>query len=202
MKNVNVCGHSKNLTYTGALNRNIRISKHGDADRDGVPNHKDCRPFDPKRQGWLHDQKMKRLKKQEEHYEKKREKEQKKLEDINDELKLRNKISSAKLGKKRLIMKEKQARIDEITREKKKIQEIKDANRKAKLEIEKYSAWGKIKRGTEAAGRGLSKIAVSSAKALKDADNALSHSRRANVRKPRIKKSSSKRKKKEDGFGW
>jgi len=193
VKNVNVCGHSKNLTYTGALNRNIRISKHGDADRDGVPNHKDCRPFDPKRQGWLHDQKMKHLKKQEEAYEKKREKEQKKLEDIQDELRVRNKISSAKLGKKRMEMKEKQVRIDEINREKQKIQEIKQANIKAKLEIEKYSAWGKIKRGTVAAGKGLSKVAVSSAKALKDADKALSR-----ASKPTKRKSG----KKDTGFGW
>jgi len=208
-KEVSVSGHNKNLSYSAIQNRGIRISKHGDVDRDGVPNYKDCKPFDPKKQGWLHDQKMKVLKKQEEYYEGKREQEQKKLEDIRDELKVKQNISKAKLDKKRMMMNEKQSRIDELNRERKKISELKDANLKAKKELEKYSLYGKFKRGGAALGRISVSVAKSSAKALSDADKALDRKTRSPKKRHRKTKTTSKRKvvkhkrrKKKDDFGW
>lgn len=203
-KIVGVCSHMKNLSYSQANKQGFKLSKNGDYDKDGVINSKDCKPFDPKRQGWLHDQKMKVLKKQEEYYENKREKEQKKFEDVKDELQVRNKISQAKISKKRLEMAEKQARIDEIIREKKKIQELKIANVKAKTELDKYTVWGAVKRGVVASGKGLGVAAVASVKALEKTDKFLSKqsttTKRKKVRKTKkatVKKTKRKKKKEE-----
>ena len=208
-KEVNVSGHNKNLSYSQLRSSGVRISRTGDADRDGVKNYQDCKPLDPKKQGWLHDQKMKVLKKEEEYYERKREKEQKHLEDITDELKLKQNISKAKLGKKQMLLKEKQGRVDEINRERAKIQEIKTANKKAKAELEKYSTWGKVKRGSASFARASAKVARTSAKALSDADKALSRKTKTKTVRHRTKKKALKKhktkkrtKKKKDDFGW
>ena len=44
----------KNLTWSQVKVRFPLMDPCGDADRDGVKNFKDCKPFDKKRQGFFH----------------------------------------------------------------------------------------------------------------------------------------------------
>lgn len=117
-----------------------------DADRDGVVNSKDCQPLNPKRQGFLHKLTIRRLKKKEERVEQQREKEQKKLNDLRDELGLRNKITAKKVRLKRAELKQKQAVIEELNDEKSKLATVKRANEDAKRELDKFTFKGKVKR--------------------------------------------------------
>jgi len=123
------------------------VKKGKDSDGDGVPDHKDCDPNDPTRQGWLHDQKMKFLKKREEKFETKREKLQARLEDAREEAAVKNRITQSKL-------KAKQAIIDETKREKEAIIKLKEQNKAAQAELDKYTFTGKLKRGLKATAKG------------------------------------------------
>jgi len=44
----------RNMTWSQAKRKYPKLSPLGDADRDGVKNKFDCRPFDRKKQGWAH----------------------------------------------------------------------------------------------------------------------------------------------------
>ena len=46
----------KNLSWSQAKARFPRLNPYGDADKDGVKNFRDCKPFDIKRQGKTHDE--------------------------------------------------------------------------------------------------------------------------------------------------
>ncbi len=52
----NVPSKIKNLSWPQAKSRFPLIKPYGDADRDGLKNYKDCKPFDIKRQGKEHDE--------------------------------------------------------------------------------------------------------------------------------------------------
>lgn len=121
------------------------LSNTKDSDGDGVVDSKDCEPFNPKKQGFLHELALKRLKRQEEKLETTREKELKKLEDVKDVLHEKQAIAFRKVNIKQLKLKQKQVIIDEITREKNKLQELKDANRRAKNQLDKLTVTGRIK---------------------------------------------------------
>jgi hypothetical protein len=43
------------MNYAQLRSKGVFLSKRGDADRDGVRNHKDCRPLNPEEQGIIHD---------------------------------------------------------------------------------------------------------------------------------------------------
>lgn len=45
----------KNMTWSQAKLRYPKLKFFGDADRDGVKNYLDCRPFNKKKQGWKHE---------------------------------------------------------------------------------------------------------------------------------------------------
>jgi len=206
----------KLMTYPQTKQAGIRLKPYGDVDKDGVRNSRDCRPFDPKKQGFIHDAKMKALRWQEERMEKTREKEERKLNDLKDELKLKKAISEKSMSAKLTIVKEKQAMIDETLREKKALQDVREANRKAKQELSKYTLSGKIGRGLKAAGKGatvgLEAVGKVSLKAINMADKAIKESERKQKRyKTRTKtvrvytkpKTRVKRKKKEvSPFGF
>ena len=49
----------KNLSWPQAKSRFPLMNPFGDADKDGVKNFKDCKPFDIKRQGEEHEEKTK-----------------------------------------------------------------------------------------------------------------------------------------------
>ena len=46
----------KNLSWPQAKARFPGLKPYGDADRDGLKNYKDCKPFDIKRQGKEHEE--------------------------------------------------------------------------------------------------------------------------------------------------
>lgn len=115
-----------------------------DFDRDGVINKQDCQPYNPKKQGFLHNLTIRRLKKQEEHLETKREKEQKKLEDLKDELNARNAVTQKKLSIQQARLKQKQAVINEINKEKQELKRIKTLQKKADKAIFNQTLAGKI----------------------------------------------------------
>jgi len=130
--------------------KNISNKKflHGDFDGDGVPNNKDCYPFDKNKQGALHDFNMRRLKAQEQALEIQRKKVESKLEEQRETLQTKLAISKSKQGIRNANMKQKQSIIDEINREKQKIKDLQLANEKAKKEIFNNSALGKISKRT------------------------------------------------------
>jgi len=131
----------KKLNFNQLQRKDVKITKTGDYDKDGVVNIKDCKPLDPKRQGILHDVSIKLLKKREELVEKKREKQLKELHDLKDKLnvvKARNQLNNAKI-------KEKQVIVEEINREKREIQNLKKQNQTAKRIINNSTMTGRVK---------------------------------------------------------
>jgi len=44
----------KDMNWTQAKRRYPKLNPYGDADRDGLKNWLDCKPFDKKKQGWAH----------------------------------------------------------------------------------------------------------------------------------------------------
>ena len=44
----------KNLSYNQLLKKGVKLKPHGDADKDGVVNIKDCKPLNKKEQGVIH----------------------------------------------------------------------------------------------------------------------------------------------------
>lgn len=136
---------SKNLSFKQLKKKGIKLNPRGDADKDGTINKKDCKPLDPKKQGFLHDLQIKRLHRLEEKAEKRREKEQKKLQDLKDKLNQKSAVASIKTDIRNIKLKEKQSIIDEIGREKQALRDVKDANKKAKIELDKLTVTGKTK---------------------------------------------------------
>lgn len=130
---------------------NVKVIK--DFDKDGVPDAKDCEPFNPKKQGFLHDLQVKKLRAQEEKLEKVREKEMKKLEDVKDKLNERQGIADKKANIKQLQLKQKQAIIDEINREKQRSKKLRDANKAVKDQLDRITVSGRIKRGLKSESR-------------------------------------------------
>ena len=46
---------AKRMTFSQLKNRGVYLRYQADSDNDGVVNVRDCRPLDPKQQGWIHD---------------------------------------------------------------------------------------------------------------------------------------------------
>ena len=132
----------RNSNYT-SVRRVIKIPPNTDIDKDGVINRKDCQPFNPKKQGLLHDLQMKRLKAQEDKLERERVEVEKKVESQKEILERKKAVQNKKLSIQQAKMREKQAVIDEINKEKNKIKQLKEANLKAKKEIFNKSRLGK-----------------------------------------------------------
>ena len=139
---------NKNITKKSAM-----LIKRMDFDGDGVSNSKDCRPFDAKKQGFLHNLNIKILKAQEQRLEDKRKKEQKKLEDTLETLKVRQKIAGRKTKIKNVRLREKQAFIDELNKEKRKTEKLKIKNQEAKRALDKLTFTGKAKSALTRAGK-------------------------------------------------
>ena len=114
-----------------------------DTDGDGVKNYKDCQPFNPKKQGLLHDFQLKRLKAQEQKLEEQRIKIQKKTESQREILDQKLAIAKSKKSIRQAQMSQKQKVIDEINKEKQEIKNLKEANRQAKRDIFNKSPTGK-----------------------------------------------------------
>jgi len=149
-----------------------------DFDGDGIPNKKDCDPFNPNKQGFLHNLQISRLKKQEEKIEKEREGEQKKLEDLKDTLKHKRAVAQGKASIHQVQLREKQAVIDELKREKRKAEDVRRQNENVKKELDKYTftgkakkfasnVWAREKEGARTVGKATGKAAKASAKATK-----------------------------------
>ncbi len=101
---VRVTKHSrslKNMSFSQLQTKGIKLNPHGDADKDGVMNIKDCRPLNKHQQGFVHEL-LKKAKKQAEAKAKKRDK---KLEAEQDRLLKQLDNEQIKLKKSRLVQK-------------------------------------------------------------------------------------------------
>lgn len=108
--------------------KNAPMAHKTDTDKDGIPDKYDSNPTDPKKQSILLDIQKKYLRRREEVLEKKREAEQRKLEDLKDRLKEKIAVRTAKNKK----YEERQAVIDEINKEKEQLKKLREENKKAK----------------------------------------------------------------------
>lgn len=145
------------------LNEFEKIYNKQDTDKDGVPDSKDCQPFNPNKQGKLHDLAIKALRKKEEFVERRREKQMSKLEDLKDKLAARNALLSERRG----IQAQKQEIRNETLRERKKFKDLKIANREAKAELRRTSGFGRFVAGTVKAGKKSREILKKTQKALR-----------------------------------
>ena len=136
----------KEKSFKQLQQRGVYLSYQGDKDKDGVVNIKDCKPLDPKRQGFLHQLQVKRLKAQEEKLEVEKRRQLAKLEDVQEKLKIKSKIAAKKASIQESKRKAKQAVIDEINAEKKRINDLKEANRKAQDQLDDLTVTGKTKK--------------------------------------------------------
>jgi len=152
-----VMARLKNSNYSQIRKQGIYITKQGDADKDGIKNYKDCKPFDPNRQGKLHELQVKLLKRKEANLEKARLKEQTKLNKLRQDLAKKRGVINKKNAVKKLQLKQKQAVINEINREQKEAQKLREANQKIKQELDKHSTTGKAKRVLGEVGKGTIK---------------------------------------------
>lgn len=125
-------------------------SKIMDSDCDNIVDAKDCCPFDPKKQGKLHDLAVNILKRKEQFLENRRKKQMAKLEAAREKLLAKREVIGARNKK----LAAKQAVINEIDKERKQIQDLKAANKKVKDEIFRQSTFA---RGVRATARGLGK---------------------------------------------
>jgi len=132
----------KNKSFGELKKEGVFLKYQGDADKDGTPNIRDCKPLDAKRQGRLHDMQIKILKKIEERQEQRRLAEIKKLEDLKEKLQqvnMREEDKNKKLSEKRAI-------VNEIEAEKQKTRDLIEENRKIKEELSKNRVDKKILR--------------------------------------------------------
>lgn len=142
----------RNENFKQLAKKGIYLKYQEDKDKDGVKNVNDCKPLNSSKQGVLHDWQMKRLKKQEEQYESRREAQQKKLEDLKDELVQRKKVFDTKTGARQAELAQKQAVINEINTEKEKLKGIEKAEAQASKEMDKYTVTGRAKTKIKATG--------------------------------------------------
>lgn len=168
------------------------LKYHTDSDGDGVKNIKDCQPLNPKKQGLLHDINIKLLKRKEEKLERERERQQRKLEDLKDTLKERHKVASKKRSVQQAMTAQKQAIIDELSREKRKSEQIRKLNEKAQKELDKYTLSGKLKTGTAALSRKAAKSAEEFKERWNDPKNVADRKRKAKATGKFLKKLSKK----------
>ena len=140
-----------------------------DFDGDGVPNSKDCEPFNPNKQGKLHDLSIELLRKKEEFFEKRRENELKKLSDESDRLKEKFASMNARNSAKAKILAQKQAIIDETNREKEAIRKLREQNKKAKKLLFEQTTTGKVTKGVKdfATSKQTKKVLKDTSKFLK-----------------------------------
>ncbi len=148
---------NKNATRKELEKKGIFLMPNKDTDRDGVINSKDCKPFDPKKQGRLHDLAIAALRKKEEFVERRREKRMAKLEDLKDKLRARKDL----LSSRNAILAEKQGIIDEVKREKDSIRALKTANKEAKRELFRTSKLGAAARIAGKAGKATGRFLTS-----------------------------------------
>ncbi len=153
---------NKNATRLELEKKGIFLMPNKDSDNDGVINSKDCKPFDPKEQGKLHDFAISALKKKEEFVERRRERKMQKLEDLKDKLRARKEL----LSKRNDVLAEKQSIIDEFKREKTNLKLVTQANKEAKRALFKTSKIGKIIRITGRSAKAIGKGAVITVKAI------------------------------------
>lgn len=139
-KFINKASRQKNITRMHA-----HVVKNMDYDGDGIKNKNDCKPFDPEKQGWMHNMTLQWIKRKEEKIERQREKAQQKYNDTMDELRARRALSKKNINLKNIQLKTKQNMINELNREKEQLSKIKNAERKANKEIDKYTKLGKLK---------------------------------------------------------
>jgi len=139
------------ITKKGVPSTKKRLSNTKDSDGDGVVDSKDCEPFNPKKQGKLHDLQIAILKRKEQKLEDQRVKVEAMLESRKETLQLKTSIANKKLSMKQSKLKQKQAVINEIKREKDKIRALKSANTQAKREIFNMSTTGKVVNNSSAA---------------------------------------------------
>ena len=93
------------------------------------------------------------MRRREEKLETQRQKAQDKLEDTKEILTVRRSVTAKSTEINKAKLQAKQAIIDEIGKEKKEIQELKEANRQAQLELDRSTILGRIKLGTIAASK-------------------------------------------------
>lgn len=115
----------------------------------------------------LREAEKKSLKRKEEKLETIREREQKKLEDIKDRLQQKQSVAKAKLDISSARVQQKQAMVDEITRERKKIQEIKVATRLAQKQSFELTKTGRVFKGVTKGTRTLAERTVTGIKRTK-----------------------------------
>ena len=182
-----VMARLKNKNYR-QINNVIKINPYKDSDRDGVVNIKDCKPLNPKEQGFLHDFQIKRLKAKEEKLEEKRRAEQKKLETVMEQLKERRKVADLSTKIAQAKNKSKQAVIDEMEREQRKLDKVKEDSRKAKDVLDNYTFTGRSKKALIGAAKWTGSRAAIGAKKFKEDWN----SKESVERRKKIAKKSSK----------
>ena len=144
-----VMAQLKNSSFKQIQNKGLFLKHQGDADRDGVPNIRDCKPLNPKKQGFLHEFQMKRLKAKEEKLETQRRRQLKKLETVKEELEVKQRIAAKESSIANAKLRGKQAVIDEINKEQKKIKDLKDANKLAKEKLFDLTLAGKAAKATK-----------------------------------------------------
>ena len=191
---------AKTMSYAQLRKRGVYLKPAKDTDKDGVVNSKDCKPFDPNKQGIIHDT-IEKIEKFKDDYDAAKERKlQAKIDKEREKLEKQQKFARLALERDKLRV---QAQND-LARERKELQDLKNEQKALKRQAFKSSVIGKTVSGAVAVGKSAGRAAWDIGKDVGGmiADKPAPRARSPAKRKSTSRRKSTKKSKKKSNDDW